>query len=764
MCRAVRRNPRSDTSAIRRDLRAPLLLLLASASAGIAAGEASPPPKRDFPFLTACIGAPSPAKNVAMKGIAIRLDHDASVCFDTDLLRMSAGWTGAFLNFKGVLFNGEFNIHPTTAGDLKFGTPTVPGCVREGQAFADPRPEPYGPLPAALGRWNGLHVRGDSVVLSYTVGGTRILEEPACVVADGLTTFVRSFRVESVKAPLALLVCEVERGTGRVEKGVAQLAAADGSVTVVGLAGAPAGARLEVAASRIVLKLAGASSPATFGVVLWRGPKADAPRFANVLKEVKPAVADVARAGPPHWPRALPARGARGADNGPYAVDEIPPPEGNPWNRRVRFSGLDFFSDGRAALCTWDGDVWLASGIDDALEKVEWRLFASGLFEPLGLKIVDNVVHVAGRDQITRLRDLDGDGEADDYENFNNQCTATENFHEFVYDLQTDKEGNFYYTKGAAVTDKGNGFQENASMNGTMLKVSKDGSKLEVYATGFRAPNGMGVGPAGEITSSDNQGCWVPACPIHWIVKGGFYGVEVVAHRKPIPEPNPPICWLSWKDTDNSGGGQVWVTSDRWGPFKGELLHLSYGKCALYLVMRQKAGALVQGGVVRLPADFSSGVMRGRFHPRDGQLYVTGLQGWQTSAAKLACFERVRYTGKPIYTASKLSVAHGAVQLAFTQPLDPREASDPQNYSIEQWNYRRTAGYGSPDFSVRDPQKEGRDDVPLSAARLSGDGKTLTLAVPSLRPVMQMRIQYKLKAKDGTPVKQDVMLTIHAVP
>ena len=46
-------------------------------------------------------------------------------------------------------------------------------------------------------------------------------------------------------------------------------------------------------------------------------------------------------------------------------------------------------------------------------------------------------IYVLGRDQITRLHDLNGDGEADFYENFNNDCMVSEHFHEFALDLKT---------------------------------------------------------------------------------------------------------------------------------------------------------------------------------------------------------------------------------------------------------------------------------------------------------------------------------------
>ena len=105
-----------------------------------------------------------------------------------------------------------------------------------------------------------------------------------------------------------------------------------------------------------------------------------------------------------------------------YVVDDLALPEPNPWKSWIRPGGFDFFSDGRCAVCTMNGDVWIVSGIDGKLDHLTWRRFAAGLYEPLGLKIVNDQIYVLGRDQITRLHDLNGDGEADFYENFNNDC------------------------------------------------------------------------------------------------------------------------------------------------------------------------------------------------------------------------------------------------------------------------------------------------------------------------------------------------------
>ena len=61
--------------------------------------------QKDFPFQGACINAEFPANNIAMKGLAIRVGNDAAMLFDTDLLRMAAGWTGGYINTRGVVFD-----------------------------------------------------------------------------------------------------------------------------------------------------------------------------------------------------------------------------------------------------------------------------------------------------------------------------------------------------------------------------------------------------------------------------------------------------------------------------------------------------------------------------------------------------------------------------------------------------------------------------------------------------------------------------------
>jgi hypothetical protein len=476
----------------------------------------------------------------------------------------------------------------------------------------------------------------------------------------------------------------------------------------------------------------------------------------------------------PRWEQTIVTQGQLGTGGGAYVVDTLTLPDDNPWKSWLRVGGFDFFADGtRAALSTWSGDVWVVSGIDEQLGSLKWRRYAAGLFQPLGLRIVNGQIYVNCRDGLYRLDDLNHDGEADFYAVVNYDVIVTPSFHEFALDLQTDPDGNFYFAKGGAVNPGGRGWQTISPHNGTVIRITPDGKQLDVFATGVRAPNGMGAGPDGQITVADNEGTWNPTCRLNYVHAGDFLGVVDLAHADTPPaDYGDPVCWMPMS-VDNSSGGQTWVTSDKWGPFSGRMLHTSYGRCDLFLVTDQTVTVgkgkdekkLVQGGVINFNLPFASGICRPRFNPRDGQLYVTGLKGWQTRAARDGCFQRVRYTGKPVAMASTLTVNDArTVTLTFTAPLDKSLAEDPESYAAERWNYRWTKEYGSKEYKLSNPAQEGHDPATVTAAKMSADGKSVTLTFEEVVPVMQQKLSFDLKTADGQKLEGAVYHTINAVP
>ncbi len=690
------------------------------------------------------------------KCVSLNLGNGATVAFDTEMCKLALGWTGGFVKLPTGRDGLEGMPKPDST-NIVFTTPAGPGWADANGDFTDGRPEfknrKYGPLPKEHVKWKGIYLDGDQAVLSYTVGKANITEKHRF--EAGLRVFIRELEIKSVKRPLLTVLCEAKKGA-TIRAGAAIVPQGDEAV-VIAVTG---GGELVLGTNQtLLLKLPAKNTSVV--VLMWRGAVKEAESWAADLlsRSILPGVSVTAvskKGGAPRWGAPFAVPGKLSTDtNSPYVVDTITVPETNRFNSWIRCSGLDFFKGGtRAAVCSVSGDVWLIDNIDDKLDRVTWQRFATGLFQPLGLKIVDDVVNVLGRDQITRLHDLNKDGEADFYENFNNDIAAFQEYHEFALDLQTDSKGDFYFAKGGNLGDAKH------PHNGNVIKVSKDGLKLETFANGLRAPNGMGMGPHDEISVSDNEGNWVPASRFSIIKQGGFYGHVNNAFKTPKPTTyDNPVCWLP-KNIDNSSGGQVWVTSQKWGPFENDMLHLSYGHCALFKVLLDKVDGEYQGGVVRFPLKFDSGIMRGRFNERDGQLYVTGLMVWQSDGARKGAVHRVRYTGKPVNMPTKLHATKQGVELTFTSPLDEASVADTGNWAVEQWNYKWTANYGSPEFSVADPEQKGHDKVELKSAKLLADKRTVWLEIPTIQPVMQMKISANVKAKDGSPVKQDVWNSI----
>ena len=735
------------------------------------------------------------ANTTSYKGVAVAVgthEAPATMLFDTELLRFHAAWEGGLAKFP----RGRGGLEGTIGadGDVKLSTGWAIGGGAE--IKDDPRERHQGLLPDT--HWRGIYINGDKTVLSYAIGKQSILEVPGSDVRDGMRIYTRTFTIAAGSDVKELLILDAG---GTTKDGAAGVILAENGDKTAGVAIRGGAAGLKLAGKdggRIVLQIPALTAPVTFQVAFASAPTAEAEKLAAALPAKIELVAPVTftKPGAPRWGAAIEVAGKLGDSSQAYASDEIPLPEENPYKSWLRPGGHDFLPDGTCVVANISGDVWLVSGLDEKLEHVKWKRFATGLFQPLGCKVVDGQIYVLGRDQITRLHDTNKDGEADYYENFNNACVVTENYHEFALDLQTDSKGNFYYAKGSPWTPT-----NTSPHQGTMLKVSKDGSKLEIFATGLRAPNGLGMGPGDVLTCSDNQGHWMPSNRLNIVKQGGFYGMTPAAHRElafkkgdgsefkanpsseaarkefktefwgnspiPVNGHDLPLMWLPM-DIDNSSGGEVWApplpAGGKWGPWNGKMLQMSYGKSALFGVMQETIGGVEQGGLVRFPLSFKSGIMRGRFSPKDGQLYLSGLNVWQSNAAKDGCLHRVRYTGKDITMPIALATKANGVEIRFSGALDAASAADVGNWAVTQWNYKWTGDYGSSDFSALDPNKKGKDIVLVSKVTLSPDKKGVILELADRVPAMTLRTKCNIKAADGGDVTYQIDQAIHRIP
>lgn len=460
------------------------------------------------------------------------------------------------------------------------------------------------------------------------------------------------------------------------------------------------------------------------------------------------------------WPDVVTTVPVMGTENGPFAIDVLSTPVANPWLARIRLTGQDFLSDGdRVAVCSWDGDVWMVSGLktlNDAAQqpRLKWQRIAAGLFQPLGVKIVADDIYVTCRDQLVILRDRDGDGETDFYECFNNDHQVTEHFHEFAMGLQRDETGNFYYAKSARHAKTAL-----VPHHGTLLRIPSDGSRTDIVANGFRAANGVCLNPDGSFIVTDQEGHWNPKNRINWVREGGFYGNMFGYHDVTDDSDEAmqqPLCWIT-NEFDRSPAELMWINNEAWGPLNGTLLNLSYGYGKVYVVPHEEVAGQMQGGMCQLPIpQFPTGTARGRISDHDNGLYLSGMFAWGSSQqAQEGGFYRLRYTGKASNMPIGLNAAGKKLKITFTDPLDQATATSAQSYTVKVWSLKRSADYGSKHYDEH--------QIEIAAAQLSEDGKAVTLTIPELSKTWCMEIKCRLKSADGEEFERVLHNTIHRV-
>jgi hypothetical protein len=668
-----------------------------------------------------------PVTVVKALSVKVGTKNDAAVCYDTATASMRFAWTGAFLKFDAARFGV---LHP----------PKIAGAV----SYSMPQSDLWN-VPT---RYRGFWLSGNRVTVSYGLLTAGVLESPWFETNASASAFTRTFQIDPSARPLSLIIANVptnSRPLLRMLEGFQIAYYEDGAkIFAAAVRGAPE-AQLGISDNHLVVTF-GPHSQKQISKLFFTTCDTDGLNaFAELVKasSAPEDLTQLSKPGPARW-RSVFTTGEVSTASDPYVVDTISVPYNNMDNALMFLTGVDFLDNGDAAVCTVHGDVWTVSGIDNQLQKLTWHRYATGLYQPLGLKVVKNEIYVIGRDRITRLHDLNGDGEADYYESFYNGVGTLVERHKFVACLETDAKGNFYYADELA-----------------LHRVSPDGTTATDVASGFRNPNGMSVSPTGVMTISPQQGNWTPSSVICEVKQDGWYGF---GGPKTTPERplgyDQPLCWIP-HDIDNSSGGQVWGTSDKWGPLQDQLLHLSYGKCDMMLTLREVVDGVPQGGVVVMKPHFLSGVMRGTFRKQDGQLYVVGALGWSTSATKDGCFQRVRYTGKNVYMPKTLHAYSNGLELGFTEPLDRSTAEDTGSYSIEDWNYRYQQKYGSKDYLPDDPTKTGHETINITSAKLLPDGHSVFLQIDKLKPVMQMEIKYNVNAADGKVMRGEIYNTIN---
>lgn len=730
------------------------------------------------PNLMASYEVGNDGNNIAYKGHAIRLDQGPGgvalgkyfVLYEHDTMRVAAVWSGqGFMDWNGINFNGAHQRHPRIVGDVLLANKNGPGWANPATGFFDEVRQPgrdgqfYGPMPKQWIDYRGTLVSGAETIVRYRVGTTEIDEWPTIMKHEGSVVFARHLSIAAADRPLIVRIADRDQGTQHLLPNSAsftglwsQGSGASASL-LLGALGLVDGLQWQQVESEIRLLIPASDQPRRLTLIAADSTDQSSAQLV-ALESIQRHDASEQRFNEllhglceKRWPESVAAPIAVASNETSLVVDTLHYPVNNPWFCRMRLTGLDFYPDGdSAAVCDWDGNVWRVSHLHSTESR--WQRIASGLFQPLGIKIRDGEIFVCCRDQICRLHDQNQDGEIDYYESFNHDHIITQHFHEFAMGLQCDHEGNFYYAKSAR-----HALPAVVPHHGTLLKVSADGSSTEILATGFRAANGVCLNKDGTFFVTDQEGHWNPKNRINWVKPGEFYG-NMFGYHDVTDESDqamsPPLCWIT-NSLDRSPAELLWVTSDQWGPLTGSLLNMSYGYGKLYVVPHELKGNLMQGGMCELPMDaLPTGIMRGRFHSQDGGLYVVGMFAWAGNQTQDGGFYRVRYTGKPLFVPIALNCQGTTVRIGMSDSIDP-DSVQPESFTISRWNLKRSAEYGSQHYDTR--------RLAVASANWDASSCELVLQIPELQPTWCMEIIMDVRSPDGTPVHRVLHNTIHTI-
>jgi hypothetical protein len=308
-----------------------------------------------------------------------------------------------------------------------------------------------------------------------------------------------------------------------------------------------------------------------------------------------------------------------------YRILRLPLPEGV----QLEPGGLEWMPGDRLAVSTRIGDVFL---VDRALEKPpyrpEYKLYASGLHEVLGLARRGDWLYATQRGEVSRMKDEDGDGRADVFEVVSDGWEISGDYHEYAFGSKFDKDGNIW-----VVLCLTGSFSSNVLFRGWSVTVSEDG-KMTPVSSGIRSPGGIGHNHLGEIFYTDNQGPWNGTNILRQLRPGYFMGhpggnrwYDQAKNMGPRPKDpasggrwhielekipklqNPAIMFPYNKMGKSASGIFCDESGGKFGPFENQLFVGDQTYSMIMRVFLEKIGDRYQGVCIPFRSGFGSGIV-----------------------------------------------------------------------------------------------------------------------------------------------------------
>lgn len=457
-----------------------------------------------------------------------------------------------------------------------------------------------------------------------------------------------------------------------------------------------------------------------------------------------------------------------------YRLVTLPIPDGIV----LEVGGIECLPDGRVAVSTRRGDIYFVAGAREYPAKpIQFRRWAAGLHEVLGLSWDGKALVATQRPELTKIRDCNGDGIADEFLTLCDDWEISGDYHEYAFGSDPDGEGNRW-----VVLCLTGSFSSNVPYRGWCVRVTPDGTMIPT-CSGIRSPGGIGMNAVGDVFYTDNQGPWNGTCALKHLKPGSFQGhpggnrwysltkaigpppaepksgSRLWQEAQRIPQLVPPAVYFPYKKMGQSASG---IACDRsggkFGPFTGQLFVGDQTFSTVMRVYLEQVDGTYQGACFPFRAGFGSGTLALRFAP-DGALFVGGTnRGWGSRGSRPFALERLEWTGKTPFEMKEMKALPDGFELVFTQPVASSSAANPKSYSLQTYTYIYQSSYGSPEVDHTTPT--------ITDAVVSADGLSVRLKVDGL----QLGHVHELHAKGvknhaGRPLLHaEAYYTLNALP
>ncbi|MEC7429747.1 MAG: hypothetical protein VYE28_08855, partial [Planctomycetota bacterium] len=333
-----------------------------------------------------------------------------------------------------------------------------------------------------------------------------------------------------------------------------------------------------------------------------------------------------------------------------YTIESVPTPEGVV----LEVGDFEFLPDGQMAASSRRGDIYLFQDpLNEDPSKVTSKLYMGGLHEVLGLAWKDGWLYATQRGEVSRLKDENGDGQADIVETVSDGWEIDGDYHEYAFGSRFDDDGNIW-----VVLCLTGSFSSNNKYRGWCLRIGEDGTTIPT-CSGIRSPGGIGMNAKGDVFYTDNQGPWNGTCSLKFLKPGSFQGhpggnrwyettdaigekpqdpvsgSRIMTEADKISVYEPPAILFPYRKMGQSASGITCdTTGGQFGPYEGQLFVGDQTFSTVMRVCLEKIDGHYQGACIPFLEGFGSGTLAVEFAD-DGSLFVGGTnRGWGSRGTK----------------------------------------------------------------------------------------------------------------------------------